>query len=255
MVGWVRIALVAVLLGVVGCSHGAGGRVRVFAAASLTGAFEEMAAAFEVGKPGVAVELHCAGTPRLVLQLREGAAADVFASADEVQMQRVVDAGQTSSRPVMFASNELMIVVGAGNPLAVGSLADLQKPGVGVLMCAPDVPAGRYAREVLGKAGVRVQSRSDEPSVRAVVSKVLLGVADAGIVYATDVRATGSKGYVLDETKIHRVTIPAQHNIRTLYPIAALSTGNQGALGKAFVAFVVGPVGQAILASHGFGKP
>ena len=100
-----------------------------------------------------------------------------------------------------------------------------------------------------------MQSRSDEPSVRAVVSKVRLGVADAGIVYATDVRATGSKGYVLDETKIHRVTIPEQHNIRTLYPIAALSTGNQGALGEAFVAFVVGPVGQAILASHGFGKP
>ena len=255
MHAWARITSIAALLATLSCSDGNEQRIRVFAAASLTRSFEELAAAFESSNPGVEVELHCAGTPRLVLQLREGAAADVFASADEMQMQRVVDAGQTSAAPVTFAGNMLIIVTAATNPHGIASLADLQKPAVGVLMCGPDVPAGRYAREALKKAGVQVQSRSDEPSVRAVVSKVRLGVADAGLVYVTDVRPSAGKDGGLGDTKIHRVTIPDHHNIRTTYPIAPLSTGRHGALGAAFVAFVTGPVGQAILASHGFGKP
>lgn len=254
MIARVKITMVAALLATLGCSDRSKPQVRVFAASSLTMPFEELAAAFEVENPDVEVELHCSGTPRLVLQLREGAAADVFASADEVLMQQVIDAGQASAAAVTFAGNQLTIVTADGNPHAILSLADLQKPGIGVLMCGPEVPAGRYAREALKKAGVQIQSRSDEPSVRAVVSKVRLGVADAGIVYATDARTvaeqTGAFG-----TKIHSVTIPEHQNIRTQYVIAPLSTGEHGALGKAFVAFVAGPIGQAILASHGFAKP
>lgn len=254
MIAWVRITTVAVLLATLGCSDSSNPRVRVFAAASLTRSFEELTVAFEAENPGVEVELHCAGTPRLVLQLREGAAADVFASADDIQMQRVVDAGQTSAVPINFASNQLIIITAYGNPHAIRSLADLQAPGIGVLMCGPNVPAGRYAREALQKAGVQVQSRSDEPSVRAVISKVRLGVADAGIVYATDARAEAHQDGALG-TQIHQVAIPKHQNILTRYPIAPLSTGTHGSLGAAFVAFVTGPAGQAILASHGFGKP
>jgi molybdate transport system substrate-binding protein len=254
MIAWVRITTVAILLATLGCSDSSQQRVRVFAAASLTQSFEELAAAFESEHPGVEVELHCAGTPRLVLQLREGADADVFASADDFQMRRVVDAGQTSATPVGFAGNELTIITSGGNPHEIHSLADLQKPEIGVLMCGPEVPAGRYAREALKKAGVNVQSRSDEPSVRAVVSKIRLGVADAGIVYATDAQAAAGQDGVFG-TKIHRVAIPEHHNVRTQYPIAPLVTGEHGALGTAFVAFVTGPAGQAILASHGFTKP
>lgn len=254
MIAWVRMTTAAVLLATLSCSDSSKPRVRVFAAASLTRSFEELAVAFEAENPGVEVELHCAGTPRLVLQLREGAAADVFASADDIQMQRVVDAGQTSAAPIEFAGNQLTIVTASNNPHAIRSLADLQASGIGVLMCGPNVPAGRYAREALKKAEVQVQSRSDEPSVRAIVSKVRLGVADAGIVYATDAQAAAAQHGALG-AKIHRVAIPEHQNVRTRYPIAPLSTGTHGSLGVAFVAFVTGPTGQAILASHGFDNP
>lgn len=243
------LATLALSLLTAGCSDASTRRVRVFAASSLTAPFEELADAFERARPGVKVDLHCTGTPRLVLQLREGASADVFASADGAQMQRVVDVGQTRSAPSTFASNTMAIVTRAGNPLGIAGLEDLEEPKVSVLLCSPDVPAGRYARQALERAGVEVRSRSDEPSVRAVVSKVRLGVADAGIVYRTDTRS-GTAGI-----DVVNVTIPAQHNVQAHYPIAPLTTGEQPALGDAFVAFVLGPEGQAILSSHGFGKP
>ena len=254
MIAWVRITTIALSLTTLSCSGSSKPCVRVFAAASLTQSFEELAAAFESEHPDVKVELHCAGTPRLVLQLREGAEADVFASADDRQMQRVVDAGQTSAPPVDFAGNELTIITSDRNPHEIELLADLQRQEVGVLMCGPEVPAGRYAREALKKAGLEVQSRSDEPSVRAVISKVRLGVVDAGIVYATDAQTAVDQEDVFG-AKIHRVAIPEHHNIQTRYPIAPLTTGDHEPLGTAFVAFVTGTTGQAILASHGFTKP
>lgn len=243
------LATLLLCLLVAGCTDASTRRVRVFAASSLTAPFEELADAFERAQPGVEVALHCTGTPRLVLQLREGASADVFASADEIQMQRVVDAGQTRSTPRNFASNEMVIVTAAGNPLGIDGLDDLEPAKVSVLLCGPDVPAGRYARQALQRAGVEARSRSDEPSVRAVVSKVRLGVADAGIVYRTDTRSAKAS------TEVDDVTIPTQHNVQAQYPIASLTTGDQPALGDAFVAFVLGPEGQRILSSHGFGKP
>jgi len=228
------------------CGKDGSDRVTIFAAASLTNAFEELVDAYETAHPEAQPELHCAGTTRLVLQLREGAPADVFASADAVQMQRVVDAGQTTSDAQTFASNRLVIVTAKDNPKAITSLADLQREGISTLMCGPEVPAGRYARAALAKANVEVVSRSDEPSVRAVLSKVKLGLVDAGIVYATDTH---------DADDVHTIVIPAAHNITATYPIAALSTGQQPQAGAAFVAFVMSEAGQRILTSHGFGTP
>lgn len=233
------------------CQQDHPGRVTVFAAASLTAVFEELSSAFETANPGTRVELHCAGTTRLVLQLREGAPADVFASADTIQMQRVVDAGQTAAAPKTFAKNQLAIVTNKKNPHGITALADLQKAGVSILMCGPEVPAGRYARAALAKANVQLESMSDEPSVRAVLSKVRLGLVDAGIVYATDAR-TAADQY---GDELHAIVIPNAHNITASYPIAALSTGSERTLANAFVAYVSSAEGQRILAAHGFGTP
>lgn len=226
-----------------GCGEQAN-RVTIFAAASLTNAFEELAHAFERQHPESATRLHFAGTTRLVMQLREGAPADVFASADAVQMQRVLADNPKARQPQTFASNKLVIITAKDNPHGIASLADLQEPGVATLLCGPDVPAGRYAREAMQKAGVTVTSKSDEPSVRAVLSKVQLGLVDAGIVYATDAN-----------DDVHTIVIPADQNVTATYPIVALETGNQEAAGAAFVAFVMSEEGQRILASHGFAKP
>lgn len=251
-----RRCLLGLLAGLAGmlasaCSHDESRRVTVFAAASLTNVFEDLARAFERQHPGTDVDLHCAGTTRLVLQLREGAPADVFASADTLQMQRVVEAGQTVAPPANFASNQLAIVTTKRSAPTITSLADLQKPEVTVLLCGPEVPAGRYARSALAKANVSLESMSDEPSVRAVLSKVKMGLVDAGIVYVTDARSAASQA----GDELHALVIPEVHNITASYPIAALSTGRQRALGEAFVAFVLSPAGQRILISHGFGTP
>lgn len=219
--------------------------VRVFAAASLNAPFEAVARAFEAAHPGQSVELHFAGSPALVLQLREGAACDVFASADAANMQRVVDAGGAAGAPVPFASNRLSIAVRAGNPQGVAGLADLARADLKVALCGPEVPAGKYAREALRKAGVTVVSRSDEANVKALVAKVHLGELDAGIVYATDTRLAGVAG----------IALPAEHDVVASYPITVIkSSANHGG-GACFLEFVRGPVGQAILREHGFGPP
>lgn len=232
---------------VAACSKPVPPRVLVFAAASLTAAFTELAAEFGKASGGDGVDLNFAGTPQLVVQLREGAQVDVFASADQPNMQKVVELGGTVGQPTVFATNRLCIVVPKGNPKGVRGLADLANPDLRVLLCGPDVPAGRYAREALAKAGAAVRSRSDEPSVKAVVGKVGLGEADAGIVYATDAAAA--------RDKLDAVEIPAEHNLVASYPIVVLARGQAQAAGAAFVAFVVSTAGRAVLQKHGFGAP
>jgi molybdate transport system substrate-binding protein len=229
------------------CSDRAPQRATVFASASLTAAFTELAAGFHRDTPGASVDLHFAGTPQLVVQLREGAKGDVFASADQPNLQKVIDLGVVVGPPAAFATNRLCIVVPKGNPKRIRTLADLADPALRVLLCGPEVPAGRYAREALRKAGASVNSRSDEPSVKAVVGKVELGEADAGIVFATDAMASRDR---LDE-----VAIPAEHDLVANYTIAVLSCGDAQAVGAAFVAFVGSPAGRAVLAKHGFGLP
>lgn len=219
--------------------------LRVFAAASLTASFQAIAAAFEQQHPGHRVELHFAGTPQLVLQLREGASADVFASADVPNMTKVQDLGAVVDPPVEFARNQLVIAVRAGNPKGVRGLADLARADVQVALCGPEVPAGKYARQMLQGAGIEVRSVSDEPSVKAVVTKVQLGELDAALVYATDVGVSGVEG----------VALPATANVVASYPIGVLDRGDNRVGAARFVAFVCSDAGRSILRQHGFLLP
>jgi molybdate transport system substrate-binding protein len=203
-----------------------------------------MASAFEKAHPGVAVELNFAGSQTLVQQIQEGAPADVFASADETNMQKLVASGEIAGTPQLFAHNALQIVVAAGNPKHIGGLADLAKPGLTITLCGPTVPCGRYAGEAFGKAVLAVPAASQELDVKAVVTKVALGEADAGIVYVTDVRAAGST--------VEGVDIPAASNVVARYPIAPLKSAPNPATAAAFVAFVLSPEGQKGLATFGF---
>lgn len=218
--------------------------IRVFAAASLNRVFEALARAFEATDPEAKVEVHCAGTPQLVLQLREGAPADVFAAADLANMAKVTDAGLAVAPPCEFAANHLVIAVAGGNPKGVHRLADLARRELKVALCGPEVPAGAYARQTLAKAGVTVTSQSDEPNVTAVVTKVRLGELDAGIVYATDVRAG-----------VAAVPIDAAHDVVARYPLVVLRGGANRSGGERFAAFVTSPAGRAILREHGFHLP
>ena len=217
-------------------------QVSVFAAASLTSAFKAIGAAFEKEHPGTKVELNVAGSPTLVRQIDDGAHADVFASADEANMKKVVDAKLAVGEPQIFAKNRLAIVVEAGNPKKIASLADLAKPGLTIALAGPGVPAGEYARAAFGKAGVAVPQASLEVDVKAVLQKVALGEADAGIVYVTDVSGP----------KVEAVPIPDDVNVTASYPIAVLKNGTSPELGKAFVSFVVSPDGQRFLSEAGF---
>lgn len=232
------------------CSRASEGAVapaplRVFAAASLTASFQAIATAFEQQHPGHRVECNFAGTPQLVLQLREGAAADVFASADVPNMTKVQELGALVDGPVEFARNQLVVVVRAGNPKALQGLADLARSDLKVALCGPEVPAGKYARQILQKAGIEVRSVSDEPSVKAVVAKVQLGELDAGVVYATDVGIAGVEGIV----------VPAAQNVVASYPIAVLNRGGNRVGATLFVAFVRSEAARSILRRHGFVLP
>lgn len=227
--------------------HAAAGELTVSAAASLSAAFGEIAAAFAAAHPGATVRTNFAGSPTLVQQIREGAPVDVFASADEPNVQKLVDAGDVTGQPVVFARNRLAIVVARGNPKGISGVADLAKPGLIVSLCGPTVPAGRYAREIFAKAAVAVPESSQELDVNAVVSRVSLGEADAGIVYVTDVRAGGDA--------VEAVAIPDAQNVVARYPVAVLTHAREPGLGRAFVAFVTGSHGQAILQRFGFLPP
>ena len=215
----------------------------VYAAASLSEAFEELANEYEAAHPDIDVKLSFAGSARLAAQITAGAQADVFASADTVNMDRVVTAGRAAAPPVVFARNRLALVVPTDNPGDVGGLEDLGDDGLVLAVCAPEVPCGALAQTVLADAGVDINADTEETSVRAVLTKVMLGEADAGLVYATDVAAGGDK--------VAEVPIGPQLRF-TDYPVAAVS--NRAAAAD-FVAYVVGRDGQRVLSNHGFEAP
>ena len=170
---------------------GLSGTITVFAASSLNAVFTTIGADFEKSHPGTMVRFSFAGSSSLAAQIQEGALGDVFASADQPNMQKLVQAGLTAESPMVFARNDLEIVVGKGNPKHIASLADLARSGLVVVLCAPAVPCGHYAAQALQKAGVSVKPASQEADVKSVLSKVALGEADAGIVYVTDLKAAG----------------------------------------------------------------
>jgi molybdate transport system substrate-binding protein len=183
----------------------------------------------------------------LVTQITEGARADVFAAADLATMARLVDGADQGAEPTVFATNAAEIVVAPGNPHGITGVADLADPGLFVVACAPAVPCGRYTQQVLDNAGVSVAFKSLEENVRAVVSKVTLGEADAGIVYATDVLAAGDDA--------DGVAIASDINVTAEYPIVVTERGAESEAARAFVDFVLSEEGQAILESFGFGPP
>lgn len=246
----VRMALGAAMLVAAALAPGVSARaaeITVSGAASLTAAFGAVVEAFGETQPGAVVHTNFAGSSTLVQQIREGAPVDVFASADQGNMRKLVDAGAVAGAPVVFATNRLAIVVARGNPKRIGGIADLAKPGLIVSLCAPAVPAGTYAREIFAKSGVTLPESSQELDVKAVLSRVVLGEADAGIVYTTDVLAAGDR--------VEAVAIPDALNVVARYPVAVLVHAKQPDLARAFVAYLTSPAGQAILQRFGFLPP
>ncbi|WP_253867732.1 molybdate ABC transporter substrate-binding protein [Mycobacterium sp. GA-1285] len=239
--------LVAVLLTLTaGCSQGAArDSLLVFAAASLKGAFTEIGAQFERQHHGTRVEFSFAGSSDLATQLTQGAYADVFASADTANMDKVAAAGLLGGDPVNFATNTLTIAVTPGNPKGIKTIRDLTRPGIGVVVCAPQVPCGSATRKVEAAAGVELSPVSEESSVTDVLNKVTSGQADAGIVYVTDARGA----------RVTTVPVPEAADVVNVYPIATLKDSSHRALAQSFVDAVTAEAGQRVLGAAGFGKP
>ncbi|WP_341941043.1 molybdate ABC transporter substrate-binding protein [Microbacterium sp. LWH10-1.2] len=223
------------------------GELTIFAAASLTAAFDELAAEFEAQHPDVDVlPISYDGSSVLATQLIEGATADVFASADEKNLAKVTDAGLAGSGEA-FATNVLQIAVAPGDPTRVETLADLADPALTVVVCAAEVPCGSASRTLLDAAGVTLTPASEEQNVTAVLSKVKSGEADAGLVYATDVKAAGDA--------VTGIAIDGADAATNVYPIAALKGTKNPEAAKAFVDFVLSDAGQKVLTTLGFGAP
>jgi molybdate transport system substrate-binding protein len=224
--------------------QGASGEATIFAAASLTEAFTRLGDEFMAGNPEATLTFSFASSSDLAGQITQGGPADVYASADTANMAKVTDAGAATGEPVVFATNRAEIIVEPGNPLGIEGVADLAVDDLVLVICAPEVPCGAYARTIFDNAGVVVTPDSLEQNVKAVVSKVTLGEADAGIVYATDVQAAGDSA--------SGVRIPDDINVTAEYPIVAVS---DDPVAQAFIDFVTGPDGKRILTSFGFGAP
>lgn len=222
------------------------GDVVVFAAASLTEVFTDIGDAFTAAHPEADVVFNFAASSELATQIVEGAPADVYASADVQNMDRLT-AEVSTGEPRIFATNVSEIVVEDGNPLGITGVEDLADPGLVLVACAPQVPCGRYAMSIFESAGSDVTPDSYEQNVKAVVTKVALGEADVGISYATDVAAAGDD--------VDGVEIPPEHNPLARYPIVATTAGSNDAGGRAFTELVLGETGRRLLADHGFGVP
>lgn len=237
----------AIVPGLTACGGDDGTTLTVYAASSLKPAFEELAERFEAEHDGVEVELSFAGSSDLVSQIQQGAPADVFASADTRNMDKLVADDLLGGDPRPFASNTLAIAVPPGNPAGVHSLADLARDAVNLVLCAPEVPCGAAARDVERAAGLDFSPVSEEQNVTDVLNKVLAAEADAGLVYVTDVIAAGDR--------VERIDFPEAAGAVNVYPIATIAGAEEPDLGRRFVDLVVGAAGQDVLADAGFGRP
>ena len=234
----------------------------VLAAASLTDAFTEMGEDFprQPGSTGVKLILSFAGSSQLRVQLEQGAPADVFASADTVQMDAAVRAAVVTGTPSVFARNRLVVIVPATNPAGIASLADLAKPGARFVTTTPDVPVGSYTRQMLEKmagdpqfgAGfdqkVRANVVSEESNVRQAVTKVQLGEADAAVVYASDVTPQAAAA-------VRTMEIPDAFNVLAVYPAAVTRTAKAPVAAARFIQYLTAPPGQTVLKKHSFIPP
>lgn len=226
----------------------------VFAAASLTDAFLEIGRDFETSNPGVTVQFNFAGSQALRTQLEQGAAADIFASASWSEMDALARIAMVEANAAqVFLTNRLVIVLPGGNPAGILELEDLARPGIKLLLAAEQVPAGRYARQVLLNLdalygpgyleAVLGNAVSNEENVRQVVTKVLLGEADAGIVYLSD---------AVSEPALLTLAIPDEYNMIAEYPIAVLASAGSPTLAGAFIQYLLSAEGQAKFKAWGF---
>lgn len=215
----------------------------MFAASSLTEAFQAEKAALASKAPGLRLDFSFAGSQVLVQQVVQGAPADVVAAADEKTMQKLVDAKLVET-PHVFARNELEIAVAPGNPKGITRLSDLARRDLVVVLADPSVPAGNYTRQALAKAGVTVRPKSLELDVKAALTKVTSGEADATVVYVSDVEAAGGRAA--------GVPIPAAENVVASYPIAVVRASPRHDAAVAFVEEITSAAGQQVLRAHGF---
>ncbi|WP_280338838.1 molybdate ABC transporter substrate-binding protein [Nocardia neocaledoniensis] len=247
MIGRVALGAALLLVTVSACGSGdsaSDGTLTVFAAASLKSVFTGLEQEFEGANPGVDVRFSFAGSSDLAAQLLAGAPADVFASADQPTMDKVVRGGRITATPTTFATNVLTLVTAPGNPKGITGIDDLADATV--VVCAPQVPCGRATQQVAQAAGTELRPVSEESSVTDVLTKVTSGQADAGLVYVTDATAAGSK--------VSTVAIPQASAAVNTYPIAVVADSKQPAAAK-FTEFVTGPTGRAALTAAGFGAP
>jgi molybdate transport system substrate-binding protein len=226
----------------------------IFAAASLTDAFKEIARNFEAANPGVTVEFNFAGSQTLRTQIEQGAPADIFASANKKEMDTLVTDNLVPADSVKnFLTNQLVVIMPANNPAGLTTLADLAKPGLKVVLAAKEVPAGNYALQVLDqldatlgtgfKDKVLANVVSYENDVKQVLTKIQLGEADAGIVYSSDAVAAPD---------LKKIDLPAENNVVAQYPLAALTQSRNPELSQAFIAYILSTDGQAVLQKWGF---
>jgi molybdate transport system substrate-binding protein len=232
----------AAVLALPACGGSDDERLIVYAASSLTNVFDGLEIEFEAAHPGTDLIVNYGGSSSLAAQIEQGAPVDVFASADQATMQRVLD--EAGGEPVVFVLNRLAIAVEANNPESIGGLAGLVDRDLIVVLADSAVPAGAYAAEVLALADLELEPASYESNVRAVAAKVALGEADAGIVYRTDI--------VANDEQLDEVLIPDALNITAEYPIVVV---NDDPAARAFVEFVTGEPGRRALAAAGFELP
>lgn len=233
------------------------GNLTIFAASSLTEAFNEMKTEIEAANPGTKITLNFAGSSTLRTQITQGATADIFASADMTNMTPVVQAGDIVGTTPIFVQNRLVLIIPKNNPANISTLQDLANPGVKLVLAQEQVPVGNYARQSLDKMtadpsfGADFKTKvlanvvSNEENVKDVVAKVQLGEADAGIVYKTDANSA-------DPSKVTVIDIPDRYNIVAQYPIGVVKGGSNPDGAQAFIAYLLSPAGQAVLEKYGF---
>ena len=209
------------------------GSIQVFIASSLTPAFTEFAQEFQDAHPGTEITLNPGSSTTLAEQIRSGADADVYASADMTNMEKLQDDGLVTAEPVVFAKNQMEIAVEPGNPRQIESLPDLENPDLIVVLCASEAPCGKYADQLLDENDVTITPKSREVDVATTLAKVASGDADAAIVYVTDVKST--------DDDVAGVSIPTDQNLVATYPIAPLQDSGNAALTQAWVDFVTAP--------------
>jgi molybdate transport system substrate-binding protein len=223
------------------------GTLTVFAAASLTGVFNQLGDRLVQQNPGLDVRFNFAGSSQLATQLTQGAPADVFASANQTQMKVVTDAGLQAADPTVFTENVLEIAVPKGNPGHVTGLRDFANADLTLAVCAADVPCGAAAQQVFKAANVDAKPDTEEEDVKAALTKVQLGEVDAALVYATDVQAAGND--------VEGIPFPEAEQAINKYPICTLKSAPDPDAAQAFVDLVNSDEGQQALKAAGFRAP